>query len=64
MFEEYPDIMSAAQVAQALCISRGSVYRLIREHVIGSKCIGRKYIVPKSCVIDFVQSARYTVQDS
>jgi excisionase family DNA binding protein len=61
MFNEYPDIMNVEQVAEALRIGRNSAYKLVKEKVIGSKRIGRKYLVPKSCVIDYVQSARYTV---
>ena len=48
MFKEYPDIMSVAQVAEALGIGRNTAYRLVREREIGSKRIGTKIIVPKS----------------
>lgn len=61
MFKQYPDIMSVAQVAEALGIGRNTAYRLVREREIGSKRIGTKIIVPKSCLIDYVLSARYTV---
>jgi len=61
VFKEYPDIMTPAEVAQALHIGMNSVYRLLQTHELGSKKIGRKYIVPKACVIAYVQSARYTV---
>lgn len=61
MFNEYPDIMSVAQVAEALHIGKNSAYALIKQRLIGSKRIGTKIIVPKSCLIDYVQSARYTV---
>jgi len=53
--------MTPAEVAQALHIGMNSVYRLLQTHELGSKKIGRKYIVPKACVIAYVQSARYTV---
>lgn len=62
MLKEYPDVMTPEQVAVALCISRKSVYRLLRERTIGSKRIGAKYIVPKRCVVDFLVSASYTVK--
>jgi len=61
MFNEYPDIMSVEQLSKALGIGKNSAYELIRSRAIGCKRIGRKIIIPKSCVIDFVQSARYTV---
>lgn len=61
MFSEYSDIMSVEQLAKALGIGKNSAYELVRSRAIGCKRIGRKIIVPKACVIDFVRSARYTV---
>lgn len=63
MFKEYPDIMSVEQLAKALGIGKNSAYALIRSRAIGCKRVGRKIIIPKSCVIDYVQSARYTVSN-
>lgn len=64
MFNDYPDILTVAQIAAALRIGKNSAYRLINEKAIGSKRIGRKILVPKACLIDYVQSARYAVNDS
>ena len=64
MFKEYPDMMSVQQVAEALHIGKTSAYRLIKEKQIGSKHIGRKILVPKVCVVDYVISARYSVSNS
>lgn len=61
MFREYPDVMTPAEAAYALGIGKASVYRLIREKRLGCKRIGRKIIIPKPCLVDFIQSARYTV---
>ncbi len=61
MFREYPDVMTPAEAARALGIGKASVYRLIREKRLGCKRIGRKIITPKPCLVDFIQSARYTV---
>ena len=58
MFNEYPDIMTVSKL-QMRCISAKTQHALIRQREIGSKRIGRKIIVPKSCLIDYVQSARY-----
>ena len=62
MLNKYPDVMTPEQVATALCISRKSVYRLLRERTMGSKRIGKKYIIPKCCVVDYLVSAIYTVK--
>lgn len=61
MFKELPDILTVPQVAQALRISKNTAYRLVSERAIGSKHIGRKIIVPKACLVDYVLSARYTI---
>lgn len=61
MLQEYPDILTPAQAAQALQIGKNSIYRLLRERQLGCKRIGRKIIIPKVCLADYVRSARYTV---
>ena len=61
MLNNYPDVLTPEQVAAILGISRKSVYRLLRERVIGSKRIGTKYLIPKCCLVDYLNSARYAV---
>lgn len=61
MFKEYPDILDVPEVAQALGIGKNTAYRLVRERKIGCKRIGRRIKVPKACLVDYVNSARYTV---
>ncbi len=61
MFREYPDVMTPAEAAHAWGSGKASVYRLIREKRLGCKRIGRQIIIPKPCLVDFIQSARYTV---
>jgi len=63
MFREYPEIMTVKHLAKALGIGKNTAYTLVHSGVIGSKRIGRKIIIPKSCVIDYVQSARYNADD-
>lgn len=61
MFKEYPDILTVHQLAEALRISINSAYRLVNQRVIGCKRVGRKILVPKQCLIDYVRSASLTV---
>lgn len=61
MLKDFPDVLTVKQVAEVLGICENSVYRLINSKVIGSKRVGRKILVPKVCLIDFLTSARYTV---
>lgn len=62
MFKEYPDVMTPQQVAEALGVNVKSVYALIRDQLLGCKRIGRKYLIPKMCLQQYVRSAQYTVK--
>lgn len=62
MFNTYPDVLTVAQVAAALRIGKNKAYELINSHIIGSKRIGRKILVPKSCLVDYIESSRYNVR--
>lgn len=61
MLKDYPDVLTPRQVAEVLGICENSVYRLIQQRIIGSKRVGRKILVPKVCLIDYLASARYIV---
>ena len=61
MFNELPDVLTVIQLAAALGIGKNKAYELISDHVIGSKRIGRKIIIPKRCLIDYIQSASYNI---
>lgn len=61
MFNDYPDIMSVKELAEALGIGKNKAYELVNNHTIGSKRIGRKIIIPKICVIQYAKSAMYVV---
>lgn len=62
MLGKYPDVLTVEQVAQILGIGKNSAYKLINENVIGHKKIGRKLLIPKLCIIDYLESARYCVK--
>ncbi|MBQ9859517.1 MAG: helix-turn-helix domain-containing protein [Clostridia bacterium] len=62
MFKDYPNILTPKDVAAALGISKNSVYRLIRDNLIGCKHIGRKILIPKIALLAYARSALYTVK--
>lgn len=62
MLGKYPDVLTVEQVAQILGIGKNSAYKLINENMIGHKKIGRKLLIPKICMIDYLESARYSVK--
>ena len=59
MFENYSDIVTVEQLAEMLKIGRNTAYQLVRANIIQSVRVGRKYIIPKLAIIDFVNSAGY-----
>ena len=59
MFYQYPDIMTVEQVSDALHIGKNKTYELIHDKTIRCKRIGRKIIVPKIYLIDYIKSGRY-----
>ncbi|MDF3005853.1 MAG: Helix-turn-helix domain [Oscillospiraceae bacterium] len=59
MFKNYPDIMTVKQVAEALGIGINNAYKLVNGHIIGSKRIRKRILVPKICLIDYVESSRF-----
>ena len=61
MLNDYPDVMSVKQAAEALHICTKSVYRLIKENKIASLNVGRKIIIPKYALIMYLRSAQYTI---
>ncbi len=58
MFDKYPDVLSIEQVMQALGIGKNTVYKLIQNRKLCCIRIGRKYIVPKIFLIDFIEACR------
>lgn len=61
MLNKYRDVLTVKELAEALGIGMTSAYRLINEGVIGSTRVGKKILVPKVCVADYLNSARYVV---
>lgn len=61
MLNNYPDVLTVKQAAKALGICEASVYRLIKERAFGIRRVGRKILIPKICLVDYLNSARYQV---
>lgn len=58
MFVEYPDVISIEDLTQMLRIGRNKAYELVNTNVIKSIKIGKKYIIPKFRVIEFLQNIK------
>ncbi len=57
IFAEYPDVVTPDDLQTMLKIGRNSVYDLLRNKLIKSIRVGKKYIIPKENVIDFLKTA-------
>ena len=54
LFHEYPDVVTTKDVQQMLHVGRNSVYQLLKENKIKTIKIGKKYVIPKKSVINFL----------
>ena len=59
MFENYPDIVTISDIMTMLNIGKSTAYSLLQAGKIHHIKIGRKYIIPKQSVIDFVAGLCY-----
>lgn len=57
MFHDYPDILSTANLQEILRLSKNSVLDLLQNKQIKHFRKGKKYLIPKACVIDYIENA-------
>ena len=55
LFKDYPDILNVEQVANILNSSPKTVYRLLKNQVIKSITVGRRYCIPKVCIFEYME---------
>ncbi|MBR4450309.1 MAG: helix-turn-helix domain-containing protein [Clostridia bacterium] len=56
-FREYPDILTIEQLMEMLHIGRNSAYSMLKDGLIKTIKVGKKYIIPKKSVIEFIETA-------
>ena len=54
MFCNYPDLLDTTALQTILGISRHQVYNLINSGELRGRKIGKKYLIPKINLIDYV----------
>lgn len=54
MFDSYPDVVSVEEIQQMLRIGKNAVYQLLKNGAIKSIKVGKRYVVPKKYIIDFL----------
>ena len=57
MFEDYPDVLSAEEAAEALRISENAIYRLLNEGRLKAFKNGRTWKIPKEALRSYVLEA-------
>lgn len=57
MFKNEPDVLTVPDVVRLLQFGKNTVYGLIKEGRIGSIKQGKKIIVPKVCLVEFLTNA-------
>ncbi len=57
MFEEYPDVLSAEEAAEALRIRENAIYRLLNEGRLKAFKNGRTWKIPKEALRSYVLEA-------
>lgn len=58
IFEEFPDVVNVDDLTKMLGIGRNKAYELIHTNAIQSIRVGRKHIIPKFRVIEFLQNVK------
>lgn len=65
LYAKYPDVVTTAQLCKMLGgIADSTARKLIRNNHIKHFHIRGSYLVPKSCVIDYVLSKHYYIYRS
>ena len=56
MFKEYPDVITIEDLQDMLHIGRSSAYGMLKDGTIKARRNGRRFIIPKASVINYVAS--------
>lgn len=59
MLKDLPDILTVEEMAKVLRIGINAAYALVHDGTIRTRRVGRKYLVPKKCVLDYIEETRY-----
>lgn len=58
MLENYSDVLTVNDVMSILHIGRSKAYELLRLNTIQNIRIGKKYIIPKTVMIEFLTAKK------
>ena len=55
MFDDYPDILSAEEAAEALRVRENAIYRLLNEGKLKACKNGRTWRIPKDALKEYIK---------
>ena len=55
-FDDYPDVLTPDEAMEVLCVGRNTIYNLLKDGTIPSRCLGKLYRISKKCLQDFMDS--------
>ena len=58
LFSEYPDVVTVDDLQKMLKIGRNSAYDILKSGLIKTIKVGKRYIIPKLSVINFLATAK------
>jgi len=56
MFEQYPDLLTVAEVMEILRLGRRSVYQLIEDGTLAARKMAGKYRIPKRNLVQIISA--------
>ena len=57
IFKNYPDVVTVEDLQNMLHIGRNTAYGILKDGAIKTIKVGKKYIIPKQSVIEFIHVA-------
>jgi excisionase family DNA binding protein len=58
MFRNEPDVLTVPEAAKLLRIGKNQAYELVKNGKLSAIKLGKKFIVPKSALVDFCRNER------
>lgn len=55
MFDDYPDVLSAEEAAEALRVRENAIYRLLNEGKLKAFKNGRTWRIPKDALKEYIR---------
>ena len=58
MLEEYKDVINVKDLREILNIGKNTAYKLLKNNDIPNRRLGKKYIIPKFGVIEYLKGVQ------